>query len=202
MSVRSALSTATTAATVALVALALTACDPSGDSAAGTGDARAAGSAAASTPGAATGSPQASAKPSARPSGAASQGGDPVEPGADCGAAPKLAAGHRMLNVSKASTATAFYAKETAFECDPNDGHWADAGAEKTYAFAAGAVVELTDLSFQTRKVTLAQLAEHTAKCLDHTEDPEKRPCFSNLTYEVVLDASGKITKATEKFHS
>ncbi|WP_371498392.1 hypothetical protein OG871_20330 [Kitasatospora sp. NBC_00374] len=201
MSVRSVLSTATTAATAALVALTLTACDPAGDTSTGAGDARAAGTTAAGTP-AATGSPQAPAKSSAKPSGAASQGGDPAEPGMDCGAAPKLAAGHRMLNVSKASTATAFHAKETTFECDPNDGHWADAGAEKTYSFAAGAVVELTDLSFQTKKVTLAQLAEHTAKCLDHTEDPEKRPCFSNLTYEVVLDASGKITKATEKFHS
>ncbi|MER8183390.1 hypothetical protein [Kitasatospora sp. NPDC094015] len=201
MSVRRVLCTAATAATVAAAGLALTGCDPSGDTG-GQAAAPAASTPAASTPAAGAGSPKASAPAATASAKASADPGDPgAEPGADCGAAPTMAAGHRMLNVSKASSGTVFYAKETRFACDPNDGHWADAGPEKPYAFAPGAVAELTDLSFRTTKVTLAQLAEHTAKCLDHTEDPEKRPCFSNLTYEVVLDASGKITKVSEKFH-
>ncbi|MEV4612217.1 hypothetical protein AB0K43_06375 [Kitasatospora sp. NPDC049258] len=190
-----------TVATAAVAALALTGCDPSGDTG-GRAAAPAASTPAGGTPGASTGAASSPAAGTGTPKATTDPGDPGAEPGADCGAPPKPAAGHRMLNVSKASSATVFYAKETRFECDPNDGHWADAGAEKPYTFAAGAVAELTDLSFRTTKVTLAQLAQHTAKCLDHTEDPEKRPCFTNLTYEVVLDASGKVTKVSEKFHS
>ncbi|MFD0262324.1 hypothetical protein ACFXKJ_34135 [Kitasatospora indigofera] len=200
-----------TAATVAAAALALTACGPEGSDggavAGPTGSGPSATAPAAGTSAAAK--PSGGAKPSASAAGSAKPGASSSagaaaggEPGSDCGPAPELHAGHAMVNVSKGSTTTTFYAKSTRFECDPNDGHWADAGPEKAYGFAAGAKAFEVGLTGSEKAVTLAELASHTTKCLNRTEDFEQRPCFSYSTYEIALDPAGKITSVWEVFHS
>ncbi|MCX5213163.1 hypothetical protein OG689_28520 [Kitasatospora sp. NBC_00240] len=199
-----------TVATVAAAAFALTACGPEGsDGAAVAGptgaapsvSAPAAGAAASSTPSPGS-KPSASSAGSAKPTASSTAGAPGGEPAEDCGPAPELHAGHAMVNVSKGSTATMFYAKSTKFACDPNDGHWADAGPEKAYGFAAGAKAFEVGLTGSEKAVTLAELSSHTTKCLNKTEDFENRPCFSYFTYEIALDSAGKITSVWEVFHS
>ncbi|MFF1872944.1 hypothetical protein [Kitasatospora herbaricolor] len=202
---------ARTVAAVATAALTLTACGPEGsDGGAVAGPSGSGPSVTAPAAGtSAAAEPSAGAKPSASPAGSAkpgapsSTGAAPGEgPAGDCGPAPELHPGHAMVNVSKGSTTTMFYARSTKFECDPNDGHWADAGPEKAYGFAAGAKAFEVGLTGSEKAVTLAELASHTTKCLNRTEDFEQRPCFSYFTYEIALDAAGKITSVWEVFHS
>ncbi|MER7757188.1 hypothetical protein [Kitasatospora sp. NPDC097643] len=111
---------------------------------------------------------------------------------------PAVPAGHRMLNLSEAATATTVHAKETKYLCGKPEGGWVDAGEEKAYTFAAGATAKLADLNYGTHQVTLAQFAAHTDFCFNHTSAKDVDPCFARDTYDVVLDGSGKITSITQ----
>ncbi|MFB7664916.1 hypothetical protein ACFC1R_13335 [Kitasatospora sp. NPDC056138] len=178
-----------TAATV----VALAACDPTTPDAAPAAPGSAAGTAVAAPP-TAGGAVPGSAQPTAKAGGGGGGGTPAAAPaGGDC-TKPPLAAGHKVVYLSKPTTATAISASDTTWQCEP-DTDFVAAGAPKTYAFAAGAKAELNHEGSR-KAVTLAQLATHTGKCLSHQTDPAA-PCGGPV-YDIALDSSGRISQITE----
>ncbi|WP_406201096.1 hypothetical protein OH807_20940 [Kitasatospora sp. NBC_01560] len=195
MSSRSALLLAVAAAAAAVT---LTACGP-GDpepaaTAAAPGAATTAATAAAPAPtGAATGKPAGAAPGSAAPASASPGSGST----GGC-IPPSIPSNHRIVNLSKAATATTVHAKETTYLCGNPVGGWIDAGEEKTYTFAAGATAKLSDLTNKLHAVPLAQFAAHTDFCLNHTSVPDTEPCYDRNSVEIVLDSSGRISSIVQ----
>ncbi|WP_153882796.1 hypothetical protein [Streptomyces sp. CB01881] len=186
------------AVAAAAAAVTLTACGP--------GDPEPATTAAGPTPAntaapAPTGGATATGKPTgAAPTSpaAASSAGKPSG-GATGGCLPPgIPSNHRMVNLSKAATATTVHAKDTTYLCGKPTGGWIDAGEEKTYTFAPGATAKLSDLNNMLHAVPLAQFAAHTDFCLNHTSAPDTEPCYDRGTHEIVLDGSGRITNIVE----
>ncbi|MFB7613166.1 hypothetical protein [Kitasatospora sp. NPDC056181] len=185
------------AVAAAAAAVTLTACGP--------GDPEPATTAAGPTPAntaapAPTGGATATGKPTgaAPTSPAASSAGKPTD-GATGGCLPPgIPSNHRMVNLSKAATATTVHAKDTTYLCGKPTGGWIDAGEEKTYTFAPGATAKLSDLNNMLHAVPLAQFAAHTDFCLNHTSAPDTEPCYDRGTHEIVLDGSGRITNIVE----
>ncbi|MFF1905096.1 hypothetical protein [Kitasatospora sp. NPDC058218] len=166
------------AVAAAAAAVTLTACGPGDPEPVATGAAPTSGTTAAPVP---TGT----ATPTATPTG-----GGCLPPG--------IPSNHRMVNLSKAATATTVYAKDTSYPCGTPTSQWIDAGEEKAYAFADGATAELSDLSNMLHAVPLARFAAHSDFCINHTSAADTDPCYDRHTVEIVLDPAGRITKIVE----
>ncbi|MBP0453749.1 hypothetical protein J5Y04_30025 [Kitasatospora sp. RG8] len=140
--------------------------------------------------------PATSAAATGKPSGGATAGAG--QAGADCkpGEMKPVPAGHKVVVLTKATTATAVVAKDGEFTCQMPDRGWWPKGDDKTYTFAPGAKAALTTLDGQ-KPVSLAQLADHTTHCVNHVNDAAS-PCDPGTDYDLALDASGKITAITE----
>ncbi|MFH8379929.1 hypothetical protein ACH4E7_03145 [Kitasatospora sp. NPDC018058] len=181
------------AVVVAAASLPLAACGPDNDP-------TPTPSATSARPAVPTGATTATAAPTGGATGAAKPtGGATGTPANDPNCTPPVVPGtHKMLNLSKAATATTVYAKETKYLCGKPEGGWIDAGEEKSYSFAPGATAKLADLNYGTHRVTLAQFAAHTDFCLNHTSAADTGPCFDRNTYDVVLDGFGEITDITQ----
>ncbi|WP_406201098.1 hypothetical protein OH807_20945 [Kitasatospora sp. NBC_01560] len=196
------------AVAAAAAAVTLTACGP-GDpepaaTAAAPGAATTAATAAAPAPsGAAAGTakPTGAAPTTAAPASAKPSSGGPAaagQAGPDCkpGEVKPLPAGHKVVVLTKATTATTVIAKDGEYTCRMPDMGWWPKGEEKTYTFAPGAKAALTTLDGQ-KPVSLAQLADHTTHCVNHINDAAS-PCDTGVDYDLALDSSGKVTAITE----
>ncbi|MGW2370932.1 MULTISPECIES: hypothetical protein [Kitasatospora] len=195
--------TALLAVAAAAVALTLSACGPGNDPTpdpTATKAAPTASATAASVPTAApTGSGTAKPKPTktAKPSGAP----NPGQAGADCkpGEMKPIPAGHKVIVLSKPTTTTTVVAKDGEYTCHMPDQGWWPVGEDKTYTFAPGAKATLTTIDGQ-KSITLERLVDHSTHCVNHINDPASN-CDEGTDYDIVLDASGKITAITELYN-
>ncbi|WP_441250963.1 hypothetical protein [Kitasatospora sp. McL0602] len=153
------------------------------------------------TPGAdaATGTP-AAGTPGTGASNPAVSSTAPIKPGAPtCKPDKPVAAGHKVVVASKHATLTKLIAQDGVFDCTspaPDYGYWPK-GPEKTYTIAANAKAELAGPE-HNQTVTLAKLIDHIGKCLDGDSDTPS--CASGKTYDIALDASGRVTGLTELY--
>ncbi|MEV6568767.1 hypothetical protein [Streptomyces kronopolitis] len=186
-----------TAAVLAASLATLTSCK--GEDTAATPDAHvSAASSPASTPtDAPTDAPSASASASA--SGQKDLPIDP-EPSSDC-TAPKVAAGHRMVQVTRAPAGGVLAAERAQFACDPNGGGFAGTGKAGRYRLAPGATAELTTSATGHRAVSLAALGGHLTACLRHDQVKAPLACSGDI-YELTLNGSGAVSHLREIWHS
>ncbi|MGW3039845.1 hypothetical protein ACWC9T_07270 [Kitasatospora sp. NPDC001159] len=184
------------AVAAAAVALTLSACGPENDpSPAPTATAPA--PTATTTAAVPTGKPTGgTATGTAKPSGAAA---GPNQAGPDCkpGEMKPIPAGHKVIVVSKPTTETMVVAKDGEYACTMPDQGWWPKGEDKTYSFAAGAKATLVTVMNGPKAISLAQLADHTNHCVNKTNDPTS-PCDTGTTYDITMDAAGKIATITE----
>jgi len=195
-----------TAALLSTAALTLTACD--GDTppapAATTSVAQSTTPSTPSSPGAPTVS-SAATNHSAAPTKSASPkaSGATATPAADCTARAQRP-GHKVIQATAATT-TGLTAAPTRIVCGPdvpNDGYYETAGAPGPYTFASGTTAELVSLGQDspTRAVPLAALVQHLNDCAAHRNVLAPYDCYGG-TYDVTLDASGRITRIVELYH-
>ncbi|MFF4650180.1 hypothetical protein [Streptomyces sp. NPDC001380] len=201
------------AAALAAALAALTSCKPGTT---GTDASSAAPAPAATAPGAAS-TPEASRSagaPAADPAASDPATADPAaggsssapadlpldpEPSADC-EAPKLPAGHRMVQVVGAPAAGVLRARTARFACDPNGGGFAGAGPAASYRLAPGAAVDLAVGATGRRRVTLSALERHVGDCLRHVRPAAPLSCSGDV-YELALSPAGAVTAVREVWH-
>ncbi|WP_406287616.1 hypothetical protein [Embleya sp. NBC_00896] len=135
---------------------------------------------------------------------AESTGGAPTsasaEPVGDCGPAPSLAPGHRIVQPIRQPNKDQLYFKKTRFVCDANGGHYEAVGEEQTPLVF---VVEVdATLSGPTpwKARYLGQVWVHIGKCLAGGQDGEHM-CSPFPVYEITVDDKKQITSITEIFH-
>ncbi|WP_433856238.1 hypothetical protein [Streptomyces kronopolitis] len=192
-----------TAAVLAASLATLTSCKGEDTTAAPDAHASAASSPA-STPTDAPGDARTDA-PTGAPSASASASGqkdlpiDP-EPSSDC-TAPKVAAGHRMVRVTRAPAGGVLAVKQAQFACDPNGGGFAGTGKAGRYRLAPGATAELTTSATGHRAVSLAALGGHLTACLRHDQVEAPLACSGDI-YELALNGSGAVSHLREIWHS
>ncbi|MGW1892014.1 hypothetical protein ACWCP6_17400 [Streptomyces sp. NPDC002004] len=128
--------------------------------------------------------------------------------GGDCGAPPKMPAGHTMLHLELMRDAGGFEATVAVPHCSPND--WIYGGGNKKdakhYVLPTAVKAELAINSTGAHKrVTHDQLAMHIDGCLadelgDTGRVKEPYGCYGNI-YDVTLDAKGKVATMKEIWH-
>ncbi|MFG2222001.1 hypothetical protein [Streptomyces sp. NPDC048644] len=149
--------------------------------------------------------PAASSEPSkaSGPSASAPESGDkPVDPEPSFDCTPrKIPAGHRMVQVTAASSGGALSVREAEFACDPNGGGYAGTGKAAHYQLAAGATVELSAGATAYRTVPTAELAGHLTACLKHRPVEPPLSCAGNI-YELTVNGSGDVSHVREVWHA
>ncbi|GAA1140875.1 hypothetical protein F4556_003494 [Kitasatospora gansuensis] len=130
---------------------------------------------------------------------ASSSSDDPDGAGSCTTPAPK--AGRKYVQAVKPPKQDTLYVKDAKFVCDPNDGHYAGAGAEKTYGFAAKVTAQIANGPGKFKTVPVGELWTHIGDCL--LGEPVKDPAScSGGIYEIALDGTGKITEIKEIWHA
>ncbi|MER5861845.1 hypothetical protein [Kitasatospora sp. NPDC002040] len=114
---------------------------------------------------------------------------------------PAPTAGRKYVQAVKAPKQDTVYVKDAKFVCDPNDGHYEGAGAEKTYGFAVKVKAQLSSGPGTLKTVPLGELFQHVGDCLLQQEVPQPYSCSGGI-YDIALDGSGKISDIKEIWHS
>ncbi|WP_055586426.1 hypothetical protein [Peterkaempfera griseoplana] len=134
--------------------------------------------------------------PSAAASGAGDLPLDP-EPSFDC-TEPRLATGHRVVQVTGVPAGGLLPLRTATFSCDPDGGGYAGTGKAVRYPLAPGATAELAAVS-TPRPVSIAELSRHISACLAHAEVAPPLSCSGDL-YEITV-TSGRISDLREIWH-
>ncbi|MFJ8040243.1 hypothetical protein ACIRBX_06980 [Kitasatospora sp. NPDC096147] len=194
-------------AVVSALVLGLTGCQDKdgGSGKAAVAPADTASSAPVATPGAGTGAggtasgtPKAGASKS--PSAAASSATG-EDPDAEACSTPAPKANWKYVQAVKPPKQDTLYVKDAKFVCDPNDGHYEGAGAEKTYMFATKVKAQISAGPGNTKVVPVGELWQHIGDCLvDRAQVKEPYSCSGGI-YEIALDGTGKITEIREVWH-
>ncbi|GAA3056016.1 hypothetical protein GCM10020229_79740 [Kitasatospora albolonga] len=93
------------------------------------------------------------------------------------------------------------YVKDAKFVCDPNDGHYEGAGADKTYMFATTVKAQISTGAGNVKTVPVGELWQHIGDCLvDRAQVKDPYSCSGGI-YEISLDGTGKITSIREVWH-
>ncbi len=129
---------------------------------------------------------------------ASSSSDDPDGAGSCTTPAPKT--GRKYVQAVKPPKQDTLYVKDAKFVCDPNDGHYAGAGAEKTYGFAAKVKAQVANGPGTVKTVPVGELWQHIGDCLlvVEVQDPAS---FSGGIYEIALDGTGKLTEIMDIWH-
>ncbi|BFV58149.1 hypothetical protein KCMC57_up32530 [Kitasatospora sp. CMC57] len=140
------------------------------------------------------------AKTTSDPTPSASSSSDDSDGTVSC-TTPAPKTGRKYVQAVKPPKQDTLYVKDAKFVCDPNDGHYAGAGAEKTYGFATKVTAQIANGPGKFRTVPLGELFTHVGDCLlgEPVQDPAS--CSGGI-YEVALDGTGKITDIKEVWHS
>ncbi|WP_030797961.1 hypothetical protein [Streptomyces sp. NRRL S-337] len=183
-----------TLALVATLGVGLTACgpedDPHGDSAGSSSSGGSSGS----------GGSSASAQPSKKPA-PSDKASDQADGPGDCGAPPKLPAGHKMVEPAVPPSKGSLSAKDAKPFCTPNDWIYHGQGKAKYYLFAEDVKAELATGSGRTKSVPVGQLWTHAGDCMTN-QSAVKPPytCSGNI-YDITLDSEGQINSIKEIWH-
>ncbi|WP_405018562.1 hypothetical protein OHV05_17735 [Kitasatospora sp. NBC_00070] len=137
-------------------------------------------------------------KTSAAPTPSASGSADDADPTGCTTPTPK--AGRKYVQAVKPPKQDTLFVKDAKFVCDPNDGHYAGAGADKTYMLAAKVTAQIVNGPGKFKTVPVGELFTHVGDCLLGVEVQDPASC-SNGIYEIAVDGSGKVTEIKEIWH-
>lgn len=148
----------------------------------------------------ATGSAKATPKASASKSPTAAASTDAGEDVEGC-STPAPKPNWKYVQAVKPPKQDTLYVKDAKFVCDPNDGHYEGAGAEKTYMFATTVKAQISTGAGNAKTVPVGELWQHIGDCLVERAQVKDPYSCSGGIYEIVLDGSGKITQIREVWH-
>ena len=188
-----------TAASLTAALFTLTACGPDGADGDASPATREPTLSTSSVPAGDPGEESTGAAPTASPSGPAGLPAGDEGPSApdDC-ATPTLPPGNKVLEVTAKLSGGMVEAQATQYFCGMNGGSYNGAGAVKAYPLAAGAGFELAVDGARHEKASLAEVSQVIDACV---RSANASHCRENI-FTVAVDASGRITRMSQVWHS
>ncbi|MBB4890527.1 hypothetical protein WEB32_34565 [Streptomyces netropsis] len=159
----------------------VTACGPEEDTAAGSGSG-------------------ASAQPSEKQT-AGGASADKADGTGECGKAPKLPTGHKMIEPVEPPSKGSMSAKDAKPTCTPNDWIYHGEGKAKYYLFAEQVKAELATGPGSTKTVPVGELWAHAGDCLTNGGAVKEPYSCSGNIYDITLDPEGKVKTIKEIWH-
>ncbi|MFF0739056.1 hypothetical protein ACFYVL_01540 [Streptomyces sp. NPDC004111] len=150
-------------------------------------------------PAGSTASATATAQPSGKPSADEGSSGEPAN---DCGNAPVLPAGHKMVAITAPPSKGSMTAQDTRPTCTPNDWIYQGQGEAKYYLFAPKVKAELSAGPGSTKTVPVGELWAHAGDCLTNQATVKSPYSCSGNIYDITLDGEGNVTTIKEVWHS
>ncbi|REK86426.1 hypothetical protein DY245_32785 [Streptomyces inhibens] len=147
-----------------------------------------------------TGGSSASAQPSKKPSPSEGSTDEAGGPG-DCGAPPKLPAGHKMVEPAAPPSKGSLSAKDAKPVCTPNGWIYHGQGKAKYYLFARDVKADLATGSGSTKSVPVGELWMHAGDCMTNPSAVKAPYSCSGNIYDITLDSEGNVNSIKEIWH-